>query len=927
MSTYICKCGRKVQKSTTADNTGNRQTEGCTGCPYLLPWGPMVYHEDVGYQMDMQGYECRMSPRLRYTSTYWGGANNKGTLRILSLDFDWMEQVDAWISEHYPNGELSGRFDRSEMRGTDFSNEGRYSWSICCAQNRKGMEAKAALIAEFFTPEKYRKDIICPGMTTTAEQAEKEIVLKQIAAGKAAAQEKETAPCADLTPTTNPTPTAAPSSTQSPVTVPTASIGETVPGGLNKETAAGRAYRSVTGMIYAVRKYSDEAFRIMCHYAGEEWMLATSPQFSAPCRCAESLQEVLDAYAARTGWKELKTECEEKNLAAAPMPDAAATTAAPAAEQEETLTTSESAEDASMYRASTSGATAAENLPDQPCHADAVLAIENPSNAATACSGAEKKPPQLVKSQPPLIQPEAMYVSPDGIRYKISIVTVGKKQYFRTECCTDDEWSAVNSSVYENLRDANGEFEAWIRTEKLVPEMLAQSDWNPCHDCRCKTCTSEYCCQAQCDGADKGMGCIEPNEDCPPAAPQAPEKSLASTTDTPDNPPTFDYAGLDKQTVTDLHLAEREYTAGKRLAEMGLRRMADGVAIAHEVLCGPVVPTWDNGNHEDGACPTLGRARNNQYSEDNFRRWCTSMGVSKSAAYRLLQVSTLFDQSSPNQQKVLAELAPSLLYAAAKPSAPAELVQAVKDGDITTHKQYRELLAQLKAKEQALAAKDNAMQQAQEKAEQYHVQVNELTESLSAAHQIRDNAQSRAAKAEAERDAAQQQAADQAARIQELEARPVEVVGASPDDIDKWRAEGRDMARKELQKELRQARKDAEKQRKRAETAEEDAEHSAQEAQDYATQLGQIRQELENADDVRKVRQTVEVCEQLLQPLILDITAMDSEQYTTAMNCLAALGDKLLWATQNDAWPTEDWPDLCYNDEEESDEWEDEEDE
>lgn len=154
----------------------------------------------------------------------------------------------------------------------------------------------------------------------------------------------------------------------------------------------------------------------------------------------------------------------------------------------------------------------------------------------------------------------------------------------------------------------------------------------------------------------------------------------------------FDYSGLDKQTVSDLHLAEREYAAGKRLAEIGLHRMADGVAIAHEAL----VPNWDK--------------RSNQYSEDTFRRWCESIGVSKSAAYRLLQVTTLFDNSSPEQQKILDSLSPSLLYAAAKPSAPADLVQAVKDGDITTHKQYQELL---KENQQLRADRVSALNAAQ----------------------------------------------------------------------------------------------------------------------------------------------------------------------------------------------------------------------
>ena len=147
----------------------------------------------------------------------------------------------------------------------------------------------------------------------------------------------------------------------------------------------------------------------------------------------------------------------------------------------------------------------------------------------------------------------------------------------------------------------------------------------------------------------------------------------------------FDYSGLDDQTVADLHLAEREYLGGRKLAEMGLRRMADGVAIAHDTLCGTVVHNVDNGQFAQ--------------KEDTFRRWCESMQIGKSTAYKLLQVSTMFDKSTPREQKVLEELSPSLLYATAKPSAPAELVQAVKDGDITTHKQYQDTLAEIRKRD------------------------------------------------------------------------------------------------------------------------------------------------------------------------------------------------------------------------------------
>lgn len=167
----------------------------------------------------------------------------------------------------------------------------------------------------------------------------------------------------------------------------------------------------------------------------------------------------------------------------------------------------------------------------------------------------------------------------------------------------------------------------------------------------------------------------------------------------------FDYSGLDKQTVADLHLAEREYMSGRKLAEVGLRRMADGVALAHDALC---------------ACDNLSQAHNNQYSEKTFGRWCDSVGLTRKAAERLLQVSRLFDSSTPREEQVLEDLGPSLLYAAAKPSAPAELVQAVKDGDITTHKQYQAALAEIRARdakiEDLLEMSEEADRRAEEEA-------------------------------------------------------------------------------------------------------------------------------------------------------------------------------------------------------------------
>lgn len=218
----------------------------------------------------------------------------------------------------------------------------------------------------------------------------------------------------------------------------------------------------------------------------------------------------------------------------------------------------------------------------------------------------------------------------------------------------------------------------------------------------------------------------------------------------------FDYSGLDEQTVTDLHLAEQIYTSGRKLAEIGLRRMADGVSIAHDAL----VANCDNSKY-------------GKRGEDTFRRWCASMSISKDAAYRLLQVSALFDSSSPRQQQVLEELSPSLLYAAAKPSAPANLVQAVKDGDITTHKQYQDLLKEnqqlradrvnaLNAAAAAESARDAALADVNglhEQNRQLQAAVTGAQESYRTAHKNEDSALRRAADAEQRASEAEKQLA------------------------------------------------------------------------------------------------------------------------------------------------------------------------
>lgn len=509
-TTYICKCGRMVTKSTSADNTGNRDTAGCEGCPYLLPWGPYQW-DDTRHAMvtDVKGYECRMSPTLDYATYYQGGGDDKCVLHIYSLDYDFLDRVTAWTAEQFPEKEIRCSFDRSRIRAAEFSG-GLYSMSVYPMPNKKGIAAKAALLAEFFGPDKRRRD-----MTPEEEKAH---ILAAIEAGKARAQKKE----------------------DKALTY--------------KDLATGWLYRvspkpvngeDVYGMEYLDPKNSTV------------WKPDVKWNTGAVYRDQGHLQEELEARARRDGWEPV----EEKEW----------------------------------------------NKPK-----------DAPSGAAA--------------------------VTTDGSA--------------AAKCGVPDAETRTTPA------DASG---------AQLPQPLAQS---------------------------------------------APRQTEHATDTAPVAPsvPVFDYSGLDAQTVEVLHIAEHEILTARQTY---ICRVSAAVAAAHEELHSTGVRNSDSGKYES--------------SEDTFISWCKSVGLSKTTAYQLLQVNALLTGATPEEQATLEAASPSLLYAAAKPSAPGELVQAVKDGDITTHKQYQEAMAQLKAErearekaEQKAALAYEREEKARAVAHQYHVQYEEV---------------------------------------------------------------------------------------------------------------------------------------------------------------------------------------------------------
>lgn len=223
MTTYICKCGRRVKKSTDASTTGNRLSgyapgHECWGCPYAMPYGNYQWDESARtVSRETQGYECRMSKTLTYASEFAGSIKDKCTCRVHSLDFDFLSQVSAWIKDTYPDREIFGSFSK-DIRASDYGSDGRYCLTITCTQNLKGVAAKRELLGQFFTPNGSRKDM--------TPQQEMEKILADIKKAKEIFS-CTPAPTADAAATMT-----SPAASSSAAAIPTTSASEAAANGL-----------------------------------------------------------------------------------------------------------------------------------------------------------------------------------------------------------------------------------------------------------------------------------------------------------------------------------------------------------------------------------------------------------------------------------------------------------------------------------------------------------------------------------------------------------------------------------------------------------------------------------------------------------------------------------------------------------------------
>ena len=685
-----------------------------------MPWGEQKYNHDTKhFYLDIKGYECRMSQTLEYETRFGGSVTDRCTCYIASLDFDFLERVSAWIKEHYPDGQISGTFSRETIRAVEYVSNGRYRLSISCAQNKAGIAAKAALFNAFFDESGRRFD-----MDADAEKAK---ILRDIERRKAAAHSVAAAP--------------------------------------DKETKTMLIYRDpATGWLYRVSPQPENGIYAM-QYRDPANSVVWKPDITwntnAVYRDREHLQEGLEARAKRDGWE----------LVSGPA----------SSEPPEVVDEGE------------------EYSPCDTCRCPDCIDSSCPQAGCDKTDGGfgcfapyEECPAPAEKTWPDehLVKDkisDCCYFS--GVTSHL----IGSKLIENVNCACEDHPLSIDCYTF-GCKDAVETCRIyWLGQidEKLghrVPEHLfkdgSANDLRAYLEEEIEKCKNQSARNGDAAATTVGNAVPEtmetpttptdantlPAPGCPADAGSATQSlsaaGPASLEAEPEATP-FDYSGLDAQTVADLHLAEREYLGGRKLAEMGLRRMADGVAIAHDALC--------------GGCDNLSQAHNNQYSKDTFGAWCGSIGIHRKAAERLLQVSKLLDNSTPREQKVLEELTPSVLYEASRPSAEPEAVEALKSKQVKTLKEFRALEAQIKAEREA-------REKAVAEAESLRYANDALRDEAATARAQAKHAQEKADALETR--PVMSELFDAKERIKELEARPVEVAVQEPDPAEVERRAG-----------------------------------------------------------------------------------------------------------------------------------------
>ena len=247
--------------------------------------------------------------------------------------------------------------------------------------------------------------------------------------------------------------------------------------------------------------------------------------------------------------------------------------------------------------------------------------------------------------------------------------------------------------------------EAFLTSDEFIPmddyelpeQMLtALREAKPCKNAPIEPVEEHPTPSAQCSDAATAAGS---QTAASPAAPEgsSPTTELATAADAPGVPvsadenapvpsstaPTFDF-GADDQTNALLLQDAQTFIVSTTARIMAAKH-------AHDLCANNKNGTWG--------------------------KWCATVGISRDTGDRLVNIAAQCGNIQIEGKSILDVQPLKLLYAAAKPSTPEVVKQAVFTGDITSFKEYQELMTQLKAeKERADAAEKSAQNARKENA-------------------------------------------------------------------------------------------------------------------------------------------------------------------------------------------------------------------
>ena len=304
--------------------------------------------------------------------------------------------------------------------------------------------------------------------------------------------------------------------------------------------------------------------------------------------------------------------------------------------------------------------------------------------------------------------------------------------------------------------------EAFLTSDEFIPmddyelpeQMLtALREAKPCKNAPIEPVEEHPTPSTQCSDAATAA---ESKTAASPAAPEgsSPTTELATAADAPGVPvsadenapvpsstaPTFDF-GADDQTNALLLQDAQTFITGNMARIMAAKH-------AHDLTA----------NHYQGS----------------WGKWCAAVGISRDTGDRMVSVAAQCGNIQLEGKSILDVQPLKLLYAAAKPSTPEVVKQAVFTGDITTYKEYQELMAQLKAEKDRADAAEKSAQNARKENAYFKELVKSAEAQTSKDAEKREEAESRYESALADISSLKEQNAQLKERADSAEAREEE---------------------------------------------------------------------------------------------------------------------------------------------------------